>query len=704
MYKGLLLNRMTSRIRHSLELQEILSATVSEMRSFLDTDRVKIYRFEPDGSGQVIAESIAPNRLPSMLGLHFPAGDIPSSAREMYIKARQRAIVDVPEQRITLSRLESPKTMGDLRVQEIHEQTIEDILQRPVDPCHVEYLTNMGVQSSLVIPILARQSLWGLLVSHHSQPKVFYQEQIELVQMIADQVSIAISQSHLLSQAREKARREELINHISTLIHSPLAIEEILQTVLEDVVKLVKGSGGRLYLTSTDGMSEVETYTYGTQPRLANEFSQPLLEDYPAWQQLIKCDYLYTQLLDIAEENEEKNQDATGEFVEVQGFPVPKPQAITDIYQEPQLLEVTHLFHSTPIRSLLAMPLQYGSQFLGCLSIFRDGIDTDIAWAGKYDPDERQQRVRQSFEAWRELKLAQAQEWNAEEIEIVRSLSIHLTMAVMQHRLYRYEHQQRQLVEMRNAELKVARTIAEEANRLKSEFLSSTSHELRTPLASTLNYLRLLKEEFYDDEEELKEYIHIAYESTYGLVEIINDILDITKIEAGRMTIDPEYLNLPSLLQEQSDLFRAESRRQNIPLVIDCEVEQVYADKLKLKQILTNIIGNAFKFSNQGEIRLWVVPHQNPNLVKIAVKDTGIGIDPSQQDELFEPFVQADGSIKRRYGGTGLGLAICKRLVELMGGEIYLESAGVGKGTTVSFTLPLLSNECMTTPGIGNRE
>ncbi|NET56501.1 MAG: GAF domain-containing protein [Symploca sp. SIO2E6] len=689
MYKGLLLNRITNRIRHSLKLQEILSATVSEMRSFLDTDRVKIYRFEPDGSGQVIAESIAPHRLPSLLGLHFPASDIPPAVREMYIKARQGAIVDVPEQRITLARLESPQTTGDLKIEEVQERTIEDILQRPVDPCHVEYLTNMGVQSSFVIPILTGQNLWGLLVSHHTQPKVFYQEQLELVQMIADHVSIAISQSHLLSQAWEKARREELINRISTLIHSPLAIEEILQTVLEDVVKLVAGSGGRLYLTSTDGMSEVETYTYGTQPRLTDNVKQPLLEIYPAWQQLMKRDYLCVQLLDIADENEENNQDTTDELVEVQGFPVPKPQAISDIYQQPQLLEITHLFRPTRIRSLLVMPLQYGSQFLGCLSLFRNEIDTNITWAGKYDPDERQQRVRQSFEAWQELKLGQAQEWTAEEIEIVRSLSIHLTMAVMQHRLYRYEHQQRQLVEMRNRELKKARTIAEEANRLKSEFLSSTSHELRTPLASTLNYLRLLKEEFYDDEEELKEYIRIAYESTNSLVEIINDILDITKIEASRMTIEPEYLNLPSLLQEQSDLFRAESRRQNIPLVIDCQVEQVYADKLKLKQVLTNLIGNAFKFSNQGEIRLWVVPQKESNLVKIAVTDTGIGIDPAQQDQLFEPFVQADGSIKRRYGGTGLGLAICKRLVKLMDGEIWLESAGVGKGTTVAFTLPL---------------
>ena len=690
MYKGLLLNRMTNRIRRSLELQEILSATVSEMRSFLDTDRVKIYRFESDGSGQVIAESIAQNRLPSLLGLHFPAGDIPPAAREMYIKARQRTIVDVPEQRITLARLESPKTIGDLKVEEVQQQTIEDILQRPVDPCHVEYLSNMGVQSSLVIPILERQNLWGLLVSHHAQPRVFYEEQLELLQLIADHVSIAISQSDLLAEAREKARREELVNRISTLIHSPLEIQEILQTVLKDIVKLVKGSGGRLYLTSTDGMSEVEIYTYGQQPRISHDANP--LENCAAWQQLIRCDYLYAQLWDNADEESENKQDDFDKLVEVQGFPVPQPKAIADIYQEPELLEVIYLFRPTHIRSLLVMPLQYGSQFLGYLSIFRDEIDIDIAWAGKYDPDERQERVRQSFEAWRELKCGQAQEWTNEDIEIVRSLSIHLTMAVMQHRLYRYEQQQRRLVEMRNTELKLARTIAEEASRLKSEFLSSTSHELRTPLASTLNYLRLLKEQFYDDDEELKEYIGIAYESTHGLVEIINDVLDITKIEAGRMTIDPECVNLPSLLQEQSNLFRAESRSQNIPLVIECEVEQVYADKLKLKQVLTNLIGNAFKFSNQGEIKLRAVSQEDSNMAKIAVTDSGIGIDPTQQDKLFEPFVQADGSIKRRYGGTGLGLAICKRLVELMGGEIWLESDGVGKGTKVSFTLPLLRN------------
>jgi signal transduction histidine kinase len=264
-------------------------------------------------------------------------------------------------------------------------------------------------------------------------------------------------------------------------------------------------------------------------------------------------------------------------------------------------------------------------------------------------------------------------------------------MAVLQTRLYQCEHQQRLLVEMRNQELYKARTVAEEATRLKSDFLSSTSHELRTPLAATLNYLKLLKEGFYDNEEELKEYISVAYQSAENLVAIINDVLDIAKIEAGRMSLNLESIYLPALLEEQQNLFRLESRQKGIPLVIECELERVYADTMKLKQILTNLISNAFKFTPSGEIRLQVVQETAADIswVKIAVTDTGIGIAPDQQNLLFEPFVQADGSVKRRYGGTGLGLTICKRLVKLMGGQISLNSPGKGKGTTVTFTLPI---------------
>ena len=688
-----LLNRMTTRIRQSLELQEILSVTVAEIRSFLNTDRIKIYRFQPDGTGQVIAESVAENSLPSLLNLNFPASDIPPHAREMFIKARVRSIVDIPNQLLTLNSSDILDNTGNLTVEDVQNQAIEDILQRAVDPCHVDYLTSMGVQSSLVVPILHQQNLWGFLVSHHSQAKVFSNEELQIVQILTDQVAIAISQSHLLSQTRERARQESLINQISTLLHSPLKIQEILQIVLERIVTALKCSGGRLYLNSINGQSERELYTCGTQPVLSL-LKAELLEDYPFWQQLMTIEGQNLQLISVADNWRNFCLDGGDNVVGVSKA-ASSIKAITDIYKEPQLLDVLPVFEPTLIRSLLTMPLVYGNQCLGILSIFRDQVDTDILWAGRFDSDARQQRVRQSFEAWRELKLSQACEWENTEIEILSSLGTHLTMAVLQTRLYQCEHQQRLLVEMRNQELFKARTVAEEATRLKSDFLSSTSHELRTPLAATLNYLKLLKEGFYDNEEELKEYIGVAYQSAENLVAIINDVLDIAKIEAGRMSVNIEVIDLPELLQEQQNLFRLESRQKGIPLIIECDVPKIPADSLKLKQVLTNLISNAFKFTTTGEICLQVVQKRflGKPCAQITVTDTGIGIELNKQNSLFEPFVQADGSVKRRYGGTGLGLTVCKRLVKLMGGEILLNSLGKGHGTTVMFTLPLQPNQ-----------
>ena len=151
------LHRITNRIRQSLELQEILDTTAVETCAFLKTDRVKIYRFHPDGSGEVLAESIRGNNLPSLLGLNFPAGDIPPHARDLFIKSRLRVIVDVTSQRKILNQLDNSETGEHLEV--------EQIRYSPVDPCHSEYLAAMSVASSLVIPILHQNQLWGLLVS-----------------------------------------------------------------------------------------------------------------------------------------------------------------------------------------------------------------------------------------------------------------------------------------------------------------------------------------------------------------------------------------------------------------------------------------------------------------------------------------------------------------------------------------------------------
>src|SRR6476646_3425934 len=235
-----LLYRISNRIRQSLELPDILSTAVQEIRAFLNIDRVKIYRFEPDASGAVIAESIVDQRLPSLLGLHFPASDIPEPSRDLLLKARQRGIVDVTAQRKILSQLDHSDTREPL--------TIEDVRYAPVDACHVQYLLQMGVLSSLTVPIVHLNQLWGLFAIHHTEPRAFSEREIQIVQLLVDQVSIAIAQSNLLQQVQQQAHYEVTVNQISSLLHSPLNSAEIRRAVLEETVKALNGSGGRLYL------------------------------------------------------------------------------------------------------------------------------------------------------------------------------------------------------------------------------------------------------------------------------------------------------------------------------------------------------------------------------------------------------------------------------------------------------------------------
>lgn len=413
-----LLNRIASRIRQSLELQEILMTTVQEIRLFLGTDRVKVYCFHPDGSGEVIAEARRDNRLPSLLGLHFPESDIPPHARQMFLKARQRVIVDVISGRKTLSQLDCPQTGESLGGQ--------DIRYSQVDPCHVQYLTAMGVRSSLSVPILHQNQLWGLLVSHHAKARNFSERDLEIVQLLVDQVSIAIAQSNLLTRTRQQAQHEAICNQISRLLHSPLSAIEIRQKVLEQSVKALDGSGGRLYITADATGQPSQLYNCGENLPL------PWLEETPFWQKIISFnrDTFSERSLDFAALNSElKNFNQ---------FPLNFhniPYTITDLYQEPELKFLRGDFESTPIRSLLIVPLRYHQQSVGCLTIFRNEIETETLWAGRLDRDQRNSRPRQSFEAWREIKKGQAKEWNQEEVKLAQALGLHLYMAVMQRRV-----------------------------------------------------------------------------------------------------------------------------------------------------------------------------------------------------------------------------------------------------------------------------
>jgi signal transduction histidine kinase len=254
-------------------------------------------------------------------------------------------------------------------------------------------------------------------------------------------------------------------------------------------------------------------------------------------------------------------------------------------------------------------------------------------------------------------------------------------------------------------ELESAWKEAKAANQLKNEFLATISHELRTPLNAIIGCIRLVRDDCCDDRDEEIEFLQRADDAAIHLLNIINDILDISKIEAGTLSVLIEPVDVNKIIQEVIDIQEEPIQQKGLKLTVleSTETLTIEADPAKLKQVLINLIGNAIKFTDTGTISIstrkeTVQAHNGEDLadgskssrVVIAIQDTGIGIAPDQQQKLFQPFVMVDGTKTRKHGGTGLGLAISRNLIELMGGAIALSSPGIGQGTTVEISLPLL--------------
>ncbi|MBD2505488.1 ATP-binding protein [Anabaena azotica] len=236
---------------------------------------------------------------------------------------------------------------------------------------------------------------------------------------------------------------------------------------------------------------------------------------------------------------------------------------------------------------------------------------------------------------------------------------------------------------------------AKNANQIKSQFLATTSHELRNPLNIIINCVRLVKDGFCDDREEELEFLQRADETAIHLLGIINDLLDISKIEAGKLSVVMQPLDLQQILLEVINIQSVNVQQKGLKLQTDLGTAPipVKADAAKLKQVLINIIGNAIKFTDEGSITIVTTKKtliDGTSQVTVSITDTGLGIEPSQQHKLFRPFVMVNASTTRKFEGTGLGLAISRNLIELMGGTITLESAGINKGTTVKITLPII--------------
>lgn len=251
-------------------------------------------------------------------------------------------------------------------------------------------------------------------------------------------------------------------------------------------------------------------------------------------------------------------------------------------------------------------------------------------------------------------------------------------------------------IEVKNIELDMAHRRALEANRIKSQFLANISHEIRTPLNGIIGFCQLLGRSALDSRQ--REWLEQVQTASDNLLSLISDVLDFSKIEAGKLELETVPVDMVALVDEVLGLQAPNAQRKSLHLlglVYDDVPDQLLGDPLRIKQVLTNLVNNAVKFTERGEIVVRVMLDDlsaTSTKLRISVRDTGIGLDLASRERLFQAFSQGDASRSRKYGGTGLGLMISKRLVEQMGGEIDVESES-GEGTTFTFSLTLIATQ-----------
>lgn len=448
-------------------------------------------------------------------------------------------------------------------------------------------------------------------------------------------------------------------------------IKELAETILDFIAHYTESQAGVLYLLQNENL--IFTAGYGYDPDAVKR-------------ELLPGEGLSGQAM------------ASGKLLEIRA-------------PEPDSIKISYALGEVTPRHIIALPLkangmvgviematvsEYGAKELS----FFEAMAKNIAIAFQVAQNRRRiQELLEETQSQSEELQAQHSElesMNAElEVQTEKLQASEEELKVQQEELQQTNEELNErsvLLEEQNMEIQKKSEALELSTRYKSEFLANMSHELRTPLNSILLLSRLLSE---NNEKNLSgeqvEFANVIQSSGNGLLGLIDEILDLSKIEAGKMDLEIIEVPVEEITNELNNLFKVVAKDKNIRFSIDSKEAPlvIKTDKMRLEQILKNLISNAIKFTSKGSVTLSIFkPNKSDNLLSFAVTDTGIGIPKNQQPLIFEAFQQADGSTKRKYGGTGLGLSISRELARLLKGEIILESEP-GKGSTFTLIIPI---------------
>ena len=538
---------------------------------------------------------------------------------------------------------------------------VDDIYHNGLETCHTDILAQFQVQANLVMPLLCNHQLWGLLCIHQcDSPRHWHQSEIDLGQQLANQLAIAIQQAMLYEQLQsELQERQRAEATIIQQLRQQTALELILRQIRQslDLPEILAIATQQVQeLLHSDRVIVFQVYHHG-HSRIVEEAVAPDLPRLRAMQW----------------EDETWSQNILEHYW--QGKPRIVPDVMDDIWTN-CLMDYSQ---AGQIQSKIVAPIL--QELCSAESHRWVSPESNKLWGVLVVHACHTRRV-----------------WQPEEAQLLQQVANQLAIAIQQASLV--GQLQQELTERQQAQQQLTLTNQEliRATRLKDEFLANMSHELRTPLNAILGMTEALQEEdvFGPVNAQQINALKTVERSGDHLLALINDVLDVAKIEAGKLDLDCHPTAIAPLCQSSLAFIKQPALKKGLRLTVTLppNVPEITLDERRIRQVLINLLNNAVKFTPAGgritlDVSLLPPPQIHPETpyLRLAVTDTGIGIPTAVQPRLFQPFVQVDSALNRQYQGTGLGLALVKRIVDLHGGQVSLTSE-VGVGSCFTIDLP----------------